>query len=258
MATLTYNPDEQVEGELTEDEQDSLAVGEKLVEQQEEMLAGKFKTAEDLEKGYIELQKKLGEPKEEKAEAEPEEKPEAKEEKEEKPKAIDTEFLDKLWDEAAADKYTDDTLQQLEKMSARDIAQMHLQYRTDNPKQQKGFTEKDIKNIQDGIGGKENYTQMLKWAAANLSENDINMYDKVIDKGDPLAAFFAVQALNYRFQDSVGVDGKMLTGKASKAEGDVFKSQAQVVKAMEDSRYDKDPAYRQEIYEKLERSNINF
>ena len=49
MATLTYNPDEQVEGELTEDEQDSLAVGEKLVEQQEEMLAGKFKTAEDLE-----------------------------------------------------------------------------------------------------------------------------------------------------------------------------------------------------------------
>ena len=254
MATLTYDPSETQEGELTEEEQNSLEVGEKMAEQQEQMLAGKFKTAEDLEKGYIELQKKLGEPKEEKAEAEPE----AKEEKEDKPENIDTAFLDTLWDEAQKDKYTDDTLQQLEKMSARDIAQMHLQYRTNNPEPQNAFTEKDVKQIQDGIGGKDNYEQMLKWAATNLSDNDINMYDKVMDKGDPLAAFFAVQALNYRFQDAVGVDGKMLTGKASKAEGDVFKSQAQVVKAMEDTRYEKDPAYRQEIYEKLERSNINF
>ena len=78
MATLTYNPNEQAEGELTTEEQDSLEVGEKMAEQQEQMLAGKFKNAEDLEQGYIELQKKLGEPKEKTAE--PEEKPEAKEE----------------------------------------------------------------------------------------------------------------------------------------------------------------------------------
>ena len=77
MATLTYDPTETQEGELTEEEKDSLAVGEKLAEQQQELLAGKFKDAEELEKGYIELQKKLGEPKEETAK--PEEKPEAKE-----------------------------------------------------------------------------------------------------------------------------------------------------------------------------------
>ena len=50
----------------------------------------------------------------------------------------------------------------------------------------------------------------------------------------------------------------MLSGKPPKATGDVFKSQAQVVEAMSDSRYDKDPAYRQEVMEKLERSNIQF
>ena len=65
MATLTYDPTEQTEGELSTEEQESLEVGEKLAEQQSEMLAGKFKTAEDLEQGYIELQKKLGSPKEE-------------------------------------------------------------------------------------------------------------------------------------------------------------------------------------------------
>ena len=45
---------------LTADEQDSLAVGEALVTEQESLLAGKYKNAEELEKAYVELQKKLG------------------------------------------------------------------------------------------------------------------------------------------------------------------------------------------------------
>ena len=84
------------------------------------------------------------------------------------------------------------------------------------------------------------------------------MYDQVMDQGNPLAAFFAVQALKYRFDDAKGVDGEMLQGKAPKTTGDTFKSQAQVVKAMSDPQYDKDPAYRQAIYDKLERSNLEF
>ena len=62
----------------------------------------------------------------------------------------------------------------------------------------------------------------------------------------------------YVTNDAKGVDGQMLTGKAPKNEGDTFKSQAQVVKAMSDPQYDKDPAYRQAIYDKLERSNLQF
>ena len=99
---------------------------------------------------------------------------------------------------------------------------------------------------------------MMQWAGSNLNENEIKMYDAVMDKGDPLAAYFAVQALSSRMRDSEGVEGRMLQGKAAKATGDVFKSQAQVVKAMSDDRYEKDPAYRQEIYDKLERSNLQF
>ena len=51
---------ETVSDNLTTDEQDSLAVGEKIVEQQEQLLAGKYKDAQELEKAYVELQKKLG------------------------------------------------------------------------------------------------------------------------------------------------------------------------------------------------------
>ena len=45
---------------LTADEQENLAVGEKLVAEQEGLLAGKYKDAAELEKAYVELQKKLG------------------------------------------------------------------------------------------------------------------------------------------------------------------------------------------------------
>ena len=60
--TLTYDPGTDTvstENNLTPEEQDSLQIGEKLVEEQAELLAGKYKNAEDLEKAYVELQKNL-------------------------------------------------------------------------------------------------------------------------------------------------------------------------------------------------------
>ena len=257
MATLTYNPTEQTEGELSTEEKESLEVGEKLAEQQEQMLAGKFKTAEDLEQGYIELQKKLGEPKEEKAAPESKEEPKEEEPKEDK---VDTSFLNTLWEEATSDKdFTKETLDKLSSLDSRELAQMYLQDRAANPVEPAPeFTEDSIKDLKGIVGGDEAYKDMMGWATQNLSEKEVKMYDAVMDKGDPLAAFFAVQSLTYRFNDAKGVDGEMLQGKAPKSTGDTFKSQAQVVKAMSDPQYDKDPAYRQAIYDKLERSNLEF
>merc|ERR1711981_1551111 len=98
------------------EEQDSLKVGEALAEEQSKKLAGKFEDAEALEKAYIELQSKLGEPKEEKAPVK-EEKTEAKEEiKETKEEEPDYEFLDKLWEESKNEKYSDGILDKLNGM----------------------------------------------------------------------------------------------------------------------------------------------
>ena len=255
MATLTYNPNEQSEGELTTEEQESLEVGEKLAEQQGELLAGKFKDAEALEQGYIELQKKLGTPKEETEEEVTETKDEKVEEKEEE---VDTSFLDTLWDESQKE-FTKDTLSKLEGMKPQDVAQMYLQYRSENQQEPAPqFTEKNVEDLKGIAGGETAYNDMLVWAKENLKEGEVEMYDKVMDQGNPLAAFFAVQALKYRYDDAKGVDGEMLQGKAPKSTADVYKSQAQVVKDMNDPQYEKDPAYRQAIYDKLERSNLQF
>ena len=258
MATLTYDPSEAQEGELSAEEQDSLKVGEALAEQEDKKLAGKFEDAEALEKAYIELQSKLGEPKEEKAEVK-EEKTEAKEEVKEEPKEEpDYEFLDKLWEESKNEKYSDDLLDKLNDMKPADVAQLYLNYRSGVDTEPQELTQEQATELQKSVGGEKQYNTMLQWASKNFDEAEISRYDKVMESGDPDAAYFAVQALAAKYNDGVGVEGKMLTGKPSKAEGDNFRSQAEVVRAMSDPRYESDPAYRQDIYDKLERSNLKF
>ena len=259
MATLTYDANEQAEGELTAEEQDSLKVGEALAEQEGKKLAGKFEDAEALEKAYIELQSKLGEPKEEKAEVK-EEKTEAKEEVKEEPKEEepDYEFLDKLWEESKNEKYSDDILDKLNDMKPADVAQLYLNYRSSVDSEPQELTQEQATDLQKSVGGEKQYNTMLQWASNNFDEAEISRYDKVMESGDPDAAYFAVQALAAKYNDGVGVEGKMLTGKPAKAEGDNFRSQAEVVRAMSDPRYESDPAYRQDIYDKLERSNLQF
>ena len=99
---------------------------------------------------------------------------------------------------------------------------------------------------------------MVNWAQGALSEQETNMFDAVMQKGDPISAFFAVKSLAYAYQDAIGYDGNTVQGKPPTQSRDQFRSQAEVVEAMSDPRYDKDPAYRRDIQSKLERSNINF
>jgi len=252
MATLTYDPSEDT-GELSADEKESLEIGEKLEGQQSELLAGKYKDAEELEKAYIELQGKLG--KEEAPKETEEEQPE------EQPEEVD--FFEALWNESQSEdnEYSEDIMQRLKGMDQTELAQAYLNLRADQSQatQREVMSEADATSLKDMVGGKDKYAEMLKWASSSFNKDEIDMYDQVMDSGDKAAAFFAVQALAQRFGNSQGIEGEMLKGRAPRAENkDVFKSQAALVRAMSDPQYDRDPAYRQEIMEKLERSPIDF
>ena len=121
-----------------------------------------------------------------------------------------------------------------------------------------GLTDEDIEALQDMAGGEQQYEQMLGWAGENLSEAEIDMYDDVMDSGDPAACFFAVQALMARYGDNTGVDGELLTGKSPSSVAQGFRSQAELVQAMSDPRYESDPAYRSDVINKLDNSEIDF
>ena len=119
MTTLTYNPNETPEGELTAEEQESLAIGEQAMSAQEELLAGKFRDAEELEQAYMELQKKFSS-----RDPEPEEPTTTEEPTEEvEEDSLDTTFLDTLWEESQGE-FSQETLEKLGKMDPSDLAQM--------------------------------------------------------------------------------------------------------------------------------------
>jgi hypothetical protein len=253
MATLTYDPTEAQDGEFSPEELDSLQVGEALEEQHQQLLAGKFKDAEDLEQAYLELQRKLGNREEEPQQEQPQE------QQQQEVEPVDSSFLDALWNESLTE-YTDETLSKLEQMSAADVAQMYLEFRSQvqEAPQADELTAEDVSSLQGIVGGEQQYSQMMAWAQDSLSEQEINMYDAVMDRGDPLACYFAVNALAMRFQDAQGYDGQMLTGKAPSSQQQGFRSQAELVRAMSDPRYDNDPAYRADVAAKLEVSDLNF
>ena len=242
--------------DLSIEEKDALLIGEDLERQQETLLAGKYKDAAELETAYKELEKKLGE-KSEPVSEEPESKTEPEKEA---PKDTESNLLDQLWEEGTTNKLTKETFEKLSKMDPVEVAKMAMKQRSDSQKapQSRDFTEQDVQQIHGLVGGSENYNNMMSWAQQNIPEQEINLYDSVMDKGDPMAAYFAVKSMALSYSDKVGRDGQLVKGKAPQSKGDVFNSQAEMVKAMEDDRYNDDPAYRQEVMSKLERSNINF
>lgn len=250
MATLTYNPEEPQAEEFTEEEQADIAVGEQLEQQEQALLAGKFKDAEDLEKAYIELQSKLGKPEEAR-----QEQPEQPEQEEVSQETED--FLNRLWEESQSNEYSEETIERLRTMNPAELAKMYLDERNSKPDVPQ-IDEQGAAQLRQTVGGDNAYKNMINWARQNLTEQESSMYNSVMESGNPNAMFFAIQALNSRYTDSVGMDGQMITGKGAPQKVDAYQSQAEVVRAMSDERYDKDPAYRAAVAQKLERSNLDF
>ena len=242
--------------DLSTEEKDSLLIGEDMERQQEGKLAGKYENAQELEKAYNELERKLGEKSEPVSENEESE----IETEEEVSNDYEPNLLDALWEEGTNDSLTEETFEELKNMDPVDVAKMAMEQRNrmQGSPQSRDFTDQDVDQIQGLVGGEENYNQMLGWAQGNLPSQEIELFDAVMDQGNTLAAYFAVQSMALKYQDSIGKDGQMVTGKAPRSTGDVFKSQQEMVEAMNDPRYNDDPAYRDSILEKLERSDINF
>ena len=249
---------------LTPDEQDSLQVGEAMEEQQESMLAGKYKNAQELENAYIELEKKLGEKSGEVSEEPSSDEPQAEEKSDTPDESPDGfAFLEELYEQASSEKgeISKEMVDKLSNMSKQDIIQNFLQFRADAESKYEAVSDlsnEQVQGLKNVVGGDQNYANMLQWAQSNLSKQEIDMYDAVMARGDVNSAFFAVNSLAQRYQDRVGYEGKMLTGNAPSSKGDTYRSQAEMVAAMSDPKYDNDPAYRRDVMEKVARSDMKF
>ena len=262
--TLSYQPEtttETMPDNLTPEEQENLAVGEKLQADQEQLLAGKYKSSEELEKAYIELQKKLGEKQEDTEQASAEEKTDEKPQLSENATLI-TQASDEYY--ANGNKLSPETMAKFSSMSSQDLIKAYMEVsQTPEFQAQQGqpaadITDSQINQIKNSAGGERAYANIVNWAKNNLPQNQINAFDEVVNTGSVQAIQLAVAGLKSQYDNANGVEGRMVTGKTAPNSGDVFRSQQELVRAMSDPRYDNDPAYRQDIIEKLDRSDLEF
>ena len=262
----TYSYDNTPETEvLSEEEQDSLEVGEQLVAEQEQLLAGKYKNAEDLEAAYLSLQKKLGQ-EEDEVDYESTDEGYAEEE------GSDEEIFDEapavsLINEASEEYYANDgtlseeTIERFSEMSSQDLVNAYLEIQANNPQanpQGIELSDAQVNTVMNAAGGEANYNEVIAWAGNNLDNRSIDAFDSVVDSGNTAAINIAFAGLQAQYDEANGYEGRMLQGKAADSRGDVFRSQAELVAAMGDPRYDTDPAYRADVIEKLELSDLQF
>ena len=253
--TLNYDPTDPNAPEFSEDEQNSLEVAEKLGQEEAKQYAGKFNNAEDLEDAYLELQKKLGSNDED---TEVDTLDETEEEVSPGVSLI-TDASEEYY--ANEGKLSTETMERFGEMSSQDLvnAYMEIQANNPNPQQEYGdLTDAEMNSVYNSAGGEKAYDTMVNWAADNLAEKKLDAFNSIINQGDATAIQIAVAGLKSEYDNAEGYEGRMLTGKAAASSRDVFRSQAEVVQAMKDPRYARDEAYQQDIFDKLERSNVNF
>ena len=255
--TLNYDATDPNAPEFTEDEQNSLEVAEKLGQEENELLAGKYKNAEDLEEAYLELQKKLGSDDDD-AEVDTEKDDTEDVEYSEGATLIATASQEYFDNEG---QLSQETMEKFTEMSSTDLVNAYMEIRANNPEVDQGesrdLTEAEMNKVYNSAGGEAEYTNLTGWAAENLAKNKMDAFNSIVERGDAVAIQIAVAGLRSEYENAEGYEGRMLQGKAART-SDGFRSQAEVVRAMSDPRYDRDPAYRQDLYDKLERSNVNF
>jgi hypothetical protein len=260
---MTYDStnDSVIMESIESNEAESLAIGEELMAQQEERLAGKYRDAKELEKAYLELQQKLGSRSDNEVE---DSEPETEAEYE----ATEDEQVDFLWtvnDEIAeTGEISEETLAKFDSMSSRELVDAWMRYQgsidmdaVDSAPAGRELSEAEVNEVYNLAGGPDEYQQLVGWAAENFTEEEVSAFDSVVESGNLAAIKLTLQALQYRYNDNMGYEGEMIQGKPAQSR-EIFRSQAELVRAMSDPRYDDDPAYRMAIMEKLERSGLEF
>ena len=279
--TIRYDTsdDPVVANEIAQKEAESLKIGEDLMNKQDKMLAGKYKSAEDLETAYLELQKKLGksEGTQPTLEAEDESTPAPQMYSDDGSVNYDTanefygEQLGNLFKENSIDPFamnqyfaenngtlSDDMYSQLSKAGlTKDIVDNYLKGVRDEvgiEAAQPVLNEAEITEIKNLANGEAGYDALMEWAGQNLDPTAQQEYDAVLATANKSAIKFAVTALMGKYEDSQGRDSNIVTGKESATE--TYRSMAEVVRDMNKPEYQNDEAFRDDVIRKLSASNL--
>lgn len=118
------------------------------------------------------------------------------------------------------------------------------------------LSQEEESTIMESIGGQDAFESVQTWARENLDAGELEAYNREVNSGDYYRARNALQSLYFAFKENSGYEPDLIGGKLSGNSSDVFRSSQEVMAAMNDPRYLQDPAYTQDVQDKLLRSDV--
>jgi len=234
-------------------------------------ILGKFKTAEDLERAYVELEKKLGSGNNKSTPADSTvQDGDTESEGDEDTPAESVKSAEALAKEATGKAGLD-----LGEMSKKYWAQGESLAESDYEALAKAGYPNDLVNsfiegekakvalqrstVMVEVGGEDTYATMTDWAAKSMSEAEVGAYNEAVNGSDMTKVMLAVKGLKARFEAKNGIEPTRTIegrGGSSNNGSSVYASVRELMTDMGKPEYQKDPAYRARIEAKLSRSNI--
>ena len=277
MPTLTFDPStEEPSNDQKSAEASAMEKGEELAkaneedklrqfektESENELIGGKFKTQEDLLKAYQELERTRSKSTDEETTEEGEE-PQANtpentdegSEAEEPDETVNYMLeLNKEFEEKG--QLSTEAIDKLSEMDTKDLIASYLKYQTIASEQaREGLQNQEAINaIKASVGGDEAYSEMITWAAQNLPPEEINDYNSITNSGNATAIKFAVESLSTKYRNAEGFEAPLVTGRKADSSVKPYRSQAELARDISDIRYSQDPAFRQDVEDRLSRS----
>lgn len=115
-----------------------------------------------------------------------------------------------------------------------------------------------VSEITAVAGGSKELSTIYQWAEANLPKEEIEAYNSIMDGGNKIASKLAFEGLYSRFRTASGKDPSLVSGDSTPATTGVkpFESSAQITEAMRNPKYESDPAYRDEVYKRMNVTSV--
>lgn len=118
------------------------------------------------------------------------------------------------------------------------------------------LAQEEVKSIRDSIGGDEAYGKMVSWALDNLSKPEIEAFNEATNTMSGPQLSMMVQGLYTRYQNAMGVEPSLYSGRAATSGPTPYRSTQEVVAAMSDKRYGKDVTYTEDVQRRLAGSDV--
>ena len=118
------------------------------------------------------------------------------------------------------------------------------------------INQRKKKGIRESIGGDGAYGKMVSWALENLSKPEIEAFNDATNTMSGPQLGMMVQGLYTRYQNAMGVEPNLYSGKPASSGVTPYRSTAEVIAAMGDPRWEKDMTYTEQVKARLENSNV--